>query len=171
MKEYEIRNCSEKDIPVILSLYQEARVLMQSKQQVVWPIFSESSIRAEIEGKQIWCILVDSEIGCIWSTAFSDSLIWGERDKQPSVYIHRIATNAKFRGMGFVSSIVDWAKIFALENAKLFVRMDTVGRNHALINHYQKYGFTFLGASPLECADGLPDHYKEGEVCYFEIEL
>lgn len=171
MKEFEIRNCSESDIHKILLLYQEARVLMQYKQQVVWPIFSESSIKEEIKRKEIWSIVIDSEIGCIWSTAFSDPLIWGAKDRQPSLYIHRIATNPKYRGMGFVKSIVAWAKEYAFRNKKAFVRMDTVGRNLGLIGHYQKYGFEFLGASALECTDGLPDHYKEGEVCYFEIKL
>jgi hypothetical protein len=46
--------------------------------------------------------------------------------------------------------------------------MDTVGLNKTLIRHYGKSGFEFLGIKPLKSTSGLPEHYKAGEVCYFQ---
>lgn len=49
--------------------------------------------------------------------------------------------------------------------------MDTVGLNTGLISHYEKLGFQFLGTKRLENTNGLPEHYKDGEVCYFQKEI
>lgn len=49
--------------------------------------------------------------------------------------------------------------------------MDTVGLNKTLIRHYGKSGFEFLGIKPLKSTSRLPEHYKAGEVCYFQKEI
>ncbi len=171
MNNNNITNCTENDIPIILKMYEQARELMAIKNQVIWPDFPTSMIQNEITEKQLWCLKIENEMACIWTTAFNDPIIWGEKDKDPSVYIHKIATEAKFRGNNFVKILVDWTKNYAAKNKKQFIRLDTVGLNHGLINHYEKQGFKFLGASKLLSTDGLPDHYKKGKVCFFEIKL
>ncbi len=110
-------------------------------------------------------------IACIWATTLNDELIWGERNSDPSVYIHRIATNPDFRGRNLVKAIVNWADDYSRGLNLKFVRMDTVGYNPGLINHYQKMGFASVGTTTLEVTAGLPDHYKEGEVYLFEREV
>jgi hypothetical protein len=49
---------------------------------------------------------MNNEIACVFATTFSDPLIWEKRDTDPSVYIHRIATNPNFRGNNLVAAIV-----------------------------------------------------------------
>jgi ribosomal protein S18 acetylase RimI-like enzyme len=88
------------------------------------------------------------------------------------VYIHRIATNPDFRGHNFVGSIVDWAKEYANKHQKNFIRLDTLGNNTKLIEHYTNAGFTFLGIHHLTNTASLPLHYqKEPNCCLFEIKL
>ncbi|MFZ3052221.1 MAG: GNAT family N-acetyltransferase [Sulfuricurvum sp.] len=57
----------------------------------------------------------DDQIACIWATTFSDLQIWGKRDLDPALYIHRIATNPDFRGNKFVAQIVACAEQYARE--------------------------------------------------------
>ena len=76
---------------------------------------------------------------------FSDAQIWEERNKDHAIYIHRIATNPNFRGNNFVQKIVDWAKIYAEKNDLQYRRLDTLGNNTRLIQHYKNAGFDFLG--------------------------
>ncbi|MBC9796680.1 GNAT family N-acetyltransferase [Sinomicrobium weinanense] len=92
-------------------------------------------------------------------------------DATSSVYIHRIATNPEFRGNNFVKIIVNWAREFAESQSKKFIRMDTCGQNDRLINHYKNCGFEFLGIKKLKNTSGLPSHYHNADVCFFEIEL
>ncbi len=115
--------------------------------------------------------MVNDEIICIWAVTFDDEQIWEERNADAAIYLHRIATNPAFRGHNFVSTIVDWAKSYAHSLGKAYVRLDTIGENTRLIRHYTNAGFHFLGMFDMKNTDGLPAHYREGQVALFEIKL
>ncbi len=70
-----------------------------------------------------------------------------------------------------MDKIVKWAKFYAIENQKQFVRMDTVGDNSGLINYYIKCGFEFLSLLKLKNTEGLPANYENATVSLFEIDL
>ncbi len=141
----------------------------KTQQAVLWPEFERSLVENEIKEKQQWKIEIDNNIACVFATTFSDPFIWEEKNKEPSIYIHRIATNPAYRGGNFVSGIVQWAKNHAWENNKKFIRLDTVGENKKLIAYYQKCGFRFLGLFKLAATEGLPQHYHNASVSLFEI--
>ncbi|WP_211240558.1 GNAT family N-acetyltransferase [Adhaeribacter aquaticus] len=155
----------------ILRLYEIARSFQKTKGVVLWPEFDKTQIETDIFERRQWKIVIDNQVACIWSTTFHDPQIWEERNKDPSVYIHRIATNPIFRGQNLVCQIVSWSRNYAEENDKKFIRMDTVGENRGLINYYQKCGFEFLGLLKLKNTDGLPAHYNNATVSLFQITL
>lgn len=128
-------------------------------------------IRNEILENRQWKIEIHGKTACVWATTFSDPQIWEERNEDPAVYIHRIATDPDFRGQNLVAEIVRWAKESASRNHKKFIRMDTVGENKGLISYYEKCGFEFLGLLTLKNTEGLPAHYDNATVCLFEIRL
>ena len=166
-----ITNSTQADYGAIQDLYSAARELMSRVGTVTWPQFSEQVIRTEIAENRQWKIIDEGVVAAVFATTFSDPEIWEERNADPSVYIHRIATNPALRGKGYVGKIVEWAKKHAMENGKQFVRLDTVGENHSLINVYKSHGFTFLGLKPLRDSSGLPAHYQVADVAFFEISL
>jgi GNAT superfamily N-acetyltransferase len=165
-----IKNSNHKDIPQIFDLYKIATDYMKSKDEVYWPEFPKELITNEIKENRQWKLLINGKIACIWATTMNDELIWGDK-KEPSVYIHRIATNPEFRGQNLIKKLVDWANKFGKNRNLKYIRMDTVGLNIGLIHHYKKFGFDFLGTRKLEKTNGLPEHYKQGEVCYFQKEI
>lgn len=164
----QIKNSDLNDVEKIFELYRIATDFMKSKNQVSWPEFPIELVETEIKNKRQWKLLIEDQIACIWATTLNDELIWGKESDTPAIYIHRIATNPDFRGQNLVKNIVNWADDYCLTNNLKFIRMDTVGLNQGLINHYQKLGFDFLGANKLENTNGLPDHYREGKVCLFQ---
>jgi len=166
-----IQNSILDDIDEIFRLYTIATDYQKSKFFVHWPEFKRELIETEIAEERQWKMIIDGQIACIWATTFSDPQIWGERDNDPSVYIHRIATNPDFRGNDFVARIVEWAEYHARNNAKEYIRMDTVGENRGLIEYYKKCGFEYLGYFKLDSTDGLPDHYTLADACLFERKL
>ncbi len=166
-----IENSNSNDIPTIFELYKISTAYMKSKNQVAWPEFSNELVVHEINEKRQWKIVIDGEIACVWATTKNDELIWGKDNREPSIYIHRIAANPNFRGQNFVAKIVIWAKEYCIKHDLRFIRLDTVGLNQGLIKHYQKHGFEFLGANKLENTNGLPDHYTKGVVCLFQQEV
>ncbi|WP_340202553.1 GNAT family N-acetyltransferase [Ascidiimonas sp. W6] len=164
----EIRNSVLNDLPKIFELYHIATNFMQSKNQVAWPEFSRDLIIEEIEDLRQWKLLINGKIACIWATTLKDELIWGKENTDPSVYIHRIATDPYFRGQKLVKQIVRWADNYCINHHLDYIRMDTVGLNQGLIKHYEKLGFTFLGTKELDNVTNLPKHYSEGPVCLFQ---
>jgi ribosomal protein S18 acetylase RimI-like enzyme len=164
-----ILNSEPTDIDNIFKLYEEATNHQKTVAKKHWQGFDRSLIEQEIAEKRQWKIIVDNEIACVFATTFDDIHIWGEKNNDPSVYIHRIATNPKFRGHHFVKHIVAWAKEYASAHDKLFVRMDTRSGNEKLNNYYISCGFNYLGVVELGDAQELPIHYRNGGSSLFEI--
>lgn len=167
----DIQNSTIADIDEIFLLYKVATDLQKAKQVVTWPEFDRALIENEIHENRQWKMCIDNKVTCIWATTFSDPLIWGKRNLEPAVYIHRIATQPAFRGNNLVAKITEWALQYAKENNKMYVRMDTVGQNEKLIEHYGNCGFEFLGLSRLTATEGLPTHYHNATVSLFQLDV
>ena len=157
----QIQNSTIDDLEFIFDLYRSATAYQKERFISHWPEFDRDMVINEIEG----------EIVCIWATTFSDPLIWVDKDADPSVYIHRISTNPNCRGKAYVKQIVVWAKLYAIQNNKKFIRLDTVGENQKLIEHYTSFGFSFLGLSQLTNTADLPMHYHNATVSLFELSV
>ena len=166
-----ILNSTIEDIDEIFSLYKIATDYQQNKPTVVWPEFDRSLVETEILENRQWKMMIDGTVACIWAITFSDPEIWEEWDNNSSIYIHRIATANGFRGKMLVADIVRWAKEYALQTGRKFIRLDTVGENKKLITHYTKCGFDYLGMIKLKNTAGLPIHYHNAEVSLFELEI
>ncbi len=164
-----IENSTIIDQPFIFEMYEAATAYQKERYEVHWPLFDPQMVATEIDQKRQFKLLIDGQIACVWAIAFEDPLIWEEKNLDPSIYIHRIATNPNFRGQNFVKIIVDWAIAFAKKKHKQFIRLDTVGENQKLISHYSKCGFNFLGLLKLKDSNGLPAHYHNATVSLFEI--
>lgn len=167
-----IKNSSIADIAAIFRLYSEAiEFQKRTFPENTWPIFENELVENEIQEQRQFKMVIDDQIACVWAITFKDPQIWEERDRDPSIYIHRIATNPDFRGQQFVAEIVKWARDYATSHLKKFIRMDTCGDNQKLIKHYTSCGFDFLGMVRLKNTDELPSHYQHADVCLFEISL
>jgi RimJ/RimL family protein N-acetyltransferase len=166
-----IENSTLLDLTKIFSLYEIAISYQKERYEVHWPKFDEKMIISEILESKQYKISINNTISCVWAIAFSDKQIWENLENNSSIYIHRIATNPDFRGQNFVKTIVSWAIEFAKQNYKTHIRMDTVGENKKLIEHYTNCGFEFIGLSKLKNTKNLPAHYHEATVSLFEIKL
>ena len=164
----EIINSKLSDLPQIFEFYRLATEYMKSKNEVHWPEFKKELITTEISENRQWKLLIDDRVACIWATTLSDELIWGSENATPSLYIHRIATYPEFRGQNMTSHLIEWANVYAKEKNLEYLRLDTVGLNQGLIRHYKSLGFTFLGTRRIETSTGLPGHYAQGPVCFFQ---
>lgn len=167
-----IENSTANDITEIFRLYGLASAYQQSKNVVVWPDFDRTMVENEISENRQWKLVIDGSVACVWCITFTDHDIWEERENHDSIYIHRIAVNPEFRGRNFVTIIVNWAKEYAGSIGRHFIRLDTLGNNTKLIEHYTDAGFTFLGMFRLENTKRLPLHYqKTPDCCLFEMKL
>src|SRR5215213_1004689 len=95
-------NSEPADFAEIFKLYDAAIEFQKTKFDKSWLPFDRTMIEREIAEKRHWKILIGNKIAGIFSIAFEDPLIWKEKSREPSVYIHRIVTNPEFRGQKFV---------------------------------------------------------------------
>jgi RimJ/RimL family protein N-acetyltransferase len=168
---FQIQNSNSNDTDEIFRLYKIATDFQKTRFTSHWPEFDRELIETEILENRQWKIVAEGKIACVWATTFNDPQIWEERNEDSAVYIHRIATNPDFRGQNLVGKIVEWAKNYAKENQKKYIRMDTVGYNLGLINYYTRCGFDFLGLLKLKNTGGLPAHYENATVSLFQIDV
>ncbi|NJN77871.1 MAG: GNAT family N-acetyltransferase [Saprospiraceae bacterium] len=164
-----IQKSTIQDIDTIFNLYDEAIAFQKTVFEKAWEGFERSLVELEVSENRQWKIIIDNEIACIFAITFSDVEIWRERT-EPSVFIHRIVTNAKFRGRNFVLIIIEWAKEFCKKNDLEFIRIDTWGDNPRLVEYYIKCGFTFIDTIDVSQAKGLPKHYR-GILARLEIKI
>lgn len=166
-----ITNSNKADIPKIFRLYRLATVYQKTKNCTQWPEFSMELVSKEIAENRQWKLLIDQDVTCVWAVTFEDPEIWGEKNADKAMYIHRIAIDPAFRGRQLVNHMVIWAKDYAKKNSLDYIRMDTVGENHGLISHYRKCGFEYLGLSKVKDSASLPPHYHNASVSLFQIAL
>jgi RimJ/RimL family protein N-acetyltransferase len=170
--EKQILNSTLEDIDTIFDLYEQAIAYQKTVFHRQWVSFERSLVETEIKEQRQWKIVENGEIACIFVLTFSDALLWKEKDAQPTIYIHRVVTNPKFRGGFYMNDIIDWAKVYCKTHQKDFIRLDTWGDNQKLIDYYSKCGFKYLETISLNGANtvGLPVHYK-GTLALMEIPI
>ena len=166
-----ILNTKIEDIDAVFKIYHAATAHQKKVAKKSWRGFERSLIEQEIAENRHFVIKENEEVVCTFVLTFDDAIIWKEANLQPSVYIHRIATNPDFRGRNYVKKIVDWTVNYAKEHKKLFVRLDTHSGNERINEYYISCGFTYKGISEIEWTSDLPEHYKEGSFSLFEIKI
>ena len=166
-----IVNCTPEDLPLLLHLYEVARNYQRERSNRQWQEFDPALVLTEINEQRQWKILRDDKLVCIFLTAYQDPYIWGERDADPAVYIHRIVTHPDWHGQNYTSRIIDWAKEHGRANNKKFIRMDTWGDNPKLIDYYVRCGFRYLETITPTSTENLPPHYSCISLSLFEIEI
>jgi len=167
----QILNSNLGDIETIFEFYDMAIAHQKKVFNKHWQGFSLELVKQEVEENRQYKILVDGKVASIFAVTFSDPQIWEEKDKDPSIYIHRIVTNPDFRGYGFVNIIIEWAKAYAKANEIKFIRMDTWADNEKLLAYYTGCGFAHVGSIKIAPNSGLPKHYEGISLNLFEIEV
>jgi ribosomal protein S18 acetylase RimI-like enzyme len=166
----QIVNSTAEDIALIFEFYDAAIEFQKQVFNKHWKGFDHDLVAQEINENRQWKILVDGQVACIFAITFNDPSIWGERDQDDAIYIHRIVTHPDFRGRNLVGHIVEWARNYALAMGRQYVRLDTWGDNEKLIQLYQNAGFKFLGIITPDFRS-LPKHYIGITLSLFEIKL
>lgn len=167
----QFQNSEIADLETIFRLYDEAVAYQKKVSEQHWLPFDREMVKKEIAEKRQWKIVINGTIACVFCVAYSDPLIWGDRDKEPSIYLHRIVTNPKFRGNNFVTEIIKWALLFGKNAGKKYLRMDTWGDNPKLGEYYAKCGFEFLEVIKPKNPELLPAHYAMITLSLFQIEI
>ncbi|MFL5754596.1 MAG: GNAT family N-acetyltransferase [Bacteroidia bacterium] len=166
-----IKNSIPEDLGIIFELFNSAINYQKAHGYELWPVFKKELIETEIREKRHWKIIEGDCITCIFSVMYNDPVIWGEKDKDPSVYLHRIAIHPAYKGRNSMHLIRNWAIDHARQHHKKYLRMDTWGNNENLRNYYIQCGFPYIGQQYLTHTEGLPAHYGGDVLSLFELKV
>lgn len=166
-----ICNSSINDVGVILELYDCGIEYQKARLGSHWRSFDKNLLLKEIGENRHLKIIDQGAIACIFSVAFTDALLWGQRDSDPAIYLHRIVANHLFRGKRYTRHIIEWAKKYGKENNKKFIRLDTSSDNQQLNNYYTDCGFIFCGLKHFDKTENVPLHYLDADLSLFEIQI
>lgn len=154
----------------IMQLYDEAVRFQKQHSRFHWEEFNTAAVFEEIHRKEIYKIVVDHQTACVFKMQLNDPAIWGEKDAEPSVYLHRISSGKEFRGYGFMHVILEWAKAYGKENKRQYVRIDTWAQHKKLSDYYMNIGFDFVETRMITPKGDLEPHYI-GELSLFQLQL
>jgi GNAT superfamily N-acetyltransferase len=158
------------DLDDIEKLFTLAIEYQRRKGTYSWQGMNRPLFEKEIAERLHWKIVEEDAIACFFSVAFTDRLVWDERDTDPSIYLHRIVTNPLFRGNGYVRQIVAWAEGYGREMGKQYIRLDTGRDNPRLNAYYRECGFEYRGIKqfPDDAGPSVPKHYLGSGLSLYE---
>ncbi|MEO5777303.1 MAG: GNAT family N-acetyltransferase [Flavobacterium sp.] len=166
---YNIVNTNYNDLEMICWMFEEAIAYQKRNKYKGWDSYDKIFLENEISKLlQFKIVTNDSSILCIFSVCFNDPLIWREKDKGTSIYLHRITVNPKFKGQKQFEKVLNWAIEYAQKNNLDTIRMDTWAENTTIIEYYKSYGFQFLENYKTTNTKELPIQHRNLNVALLE---
>lgn len=166
-----ITNTSLEDWDIIMGLFRKAIELQGKNSYKVWAEIDEVELKKDIENRRQYKILKDNNVLCVFSVQFNDPFIWGKKDQNNAIYLHRIVVNPNFKGQKQFKTVLNWAKQYALQNHLQYVRMDTWADNAKIISYYQTFGFKFIGNHQTGNEPELPLQNRNLKVALLEMDI
>ncbi len=141
---FTIVNTIQQDMDEILWLFQQAMDMQGKNGYKVWSGIDRMALERDVENRLQYKIVKDNAIVCIFSMQRNDPFIWRDRDRNDAIYLHRIVVNPRFRGQRHFEKVLQWAREFARQETRQFIRMDTWADNEKIIEYYKSFGFEFV---------------------------
>lgn len=169
--QHKIENTTLTDLEFIYELFDHSIQYQEQKGYPVWRGYDKSALIKDVENKNQYKIIINSQPGIVFSVCYADQVIWREKEKGDSIYLHRIVVNPAFKGQKLFGLILDWTIQHAKQKGLRFVRMDTWANNPTIIDYYKTFGFTFIGNYTTPDSLELPTHNRNLPLALLELEL
>ena len=168
---YKVENTTTADLGFVYQLFDSSITYQEERGYPTWRGYDKTALMLDVSNKNQYRIVIDSQIAIVFSVCYSDPIIWGERENNDSVYLHRIVINPVFKGQKLFGKILDWAIEHTRQKGRHFVRMDTWANNPNIIEYYKTFGFTFLDSIVTPDVAELPSHNRNIALALLELKL
>ncbi len=160
---------NKNDLASIQEAYASGRTRQQDRGTLIWPEFSDSLLREEVQAQKLFCVLDGMTVASTFAIAYNDHAVWGHHERNAHLYLHRIARGPASTSRGLLTCILDWACERCLMLGREGIRMDTAAASSQLIAYYEQAGFNVIGQRVIEPEPTLPSHYFGTEVALLEM--
>lgn len=145
-----IRKAHLKDIEEISRIVDIAISDMHSYNNFQWDenYPREEDFKNDIYNGELFVCESNNEVAGVACINFDEpeeynTLAWSL--KKPSMIVHRMAVNPKFRGCGIGLELMKFAEILSLEKGINYMRIDTNSLNTKAQNLFKRCGYNFVG--------------------------
>lgn len=166
-----IEHTTLDDLQFIYALFDHSVKYQETHGYPSWKNYDKGALVRDVENKNQYKVIIDSQIAIAFSVCYSDKLIWREREKSDSIYLHRIVGNPVFKGQKLFGLILEWAISHAREKGLSFVRMDTWADNPTIIEYYKTFGFILTGNYTTPDSVELPLHNRNLALALLEMKV
>jgi len=142
---FRIQCCTLQDTQDILQLYATAYKDNNVDSGIDWGSYNIEWIENEIIEKKLWKIIIRDQLACIWAISFEHTPIWEDNEQALCMYLDRIITIPEFKGQMLTKIIGEWAKGYAIETGRKYIRLSTYRLNVRWVDYLTRCGFEFVG--------------------------
>jgi GNAT superfamily N-acetyltransferase len=155
-----VQNTDMNDLEIIFGFFDQSAAYQERKGYPSWRNYDKNAVRRDLENKNQYKVLIDGEIGIVFSVAYQDKILWREMDQSESIYLHRIVVNQAFKGQKLFGVILGWAIEHIKSMGLKSIRMDTWAANPAIIAYYKTFGFEVVEDFTTPDTPDLPVHNR-----------
>ncbi len=159
------------DLPEIYQLFHMAILFQQVNNYIGWKSFDRDFIKADVEKGLLYKIVDAEAIICIFSVCYSDALIWREKEKGDSIYLHRVIVNQAHKGERIFQKVIDWAIATGQQKKLTQIRIDTWSKNDKIIAYYKSFGFSFVENYTTADSAELPLQHRNLDVALMALPI
>lgn len=159
------------DLKQIYELFEHSIRYQEKRGYPVWKNYDRNAIIRDIEQKNQYKVVIGTEMAIGFSIGYADKIIWRDRDKGTSVYLHRIVVNPEFKGQRLFGTILEWTISHSKHLGLDSVRMDTWTANPTIIEYYSGFGFKVVENYTTPDTTDLPVHNRNLELTLLEYKI
>ena len=140
-----VRNATESDLEVVVSILHEAVSWLCEKGMPLWNSsdFTVEAMKPSVDSRQLIVAEDSGEVVASVLRQWEDRLFWPDRNEGQAAYIHKLVVRRSCAGQGFSKVLIDWIADDAAARGRNYLRLDCAPR-HTLLKVYENLGFAFV---------------------------
>jgi ribosomal protein S18 acetylase RimI-like enzyme len=147
-----IREATVDDLDAILKITKSCAKKLVSKNIFQWNEYYPNRNVFENDLYNKWLYVTVKENKVIGSICVSDliddeyaTVKWLTPNNNNNIYIHRLAVDPDYQGVGYAQKMMSFAEEFAKKNKYTSIRLDTFSKNMKNQKFYKQRGYKKLG--------------------------
>ena len=147
-----IREATVDDLDAILKITKSCAKKLVSKNIFQWNEYYPNRDAFENDLYNRWLYVTVKENKVIGSVCVSDlmddeyaTVKWLTPNNNNNIYIHRLAVDPDYQGVGYAQKMMSFAEEFAKKNKYKSIRLDTFSKNMKNQKFYKQRGYKKLG--------------------------
>ena len=131
------------DVAEIAVVLEDARRWLDGRSIAQWQRgFTSEWIAERVAAGEFWIARRAGEPVAVARLLWADPLFWQEREQGDAAYVHTLAVRHDCAAHGVGAQILRWVEEYARVRGRRVLRLDCGAQNLALIDYYQRQGFT-----------------------------